>query len=114
MTTRIDGIPIIDGNTPIPTGMLAVDAEDSGVTQAAGYVIKWLKLRAGEMCLQHVHPHAHCTLVLDGRVEVMQDYRVIGEFGPMQAVNIEAGEPHQIRAITPARFACIHYLPEEV
>lgn len=109
-----DGIPIVDGDAPIPVGAIYIADDDHGVTAAGGYVIKWLRLKAGEMCLQHIHPHAHCTLILDGLVEVMQDYRVIGQFGPMQAVNIDADVAHQIRAITPARFACIHYLPEEV
>jgi quercetin dioxygenase-like cupin family protein len=114
MITHKDGIPVVDGDAPIPVGAIEVSDDDHGLTGAGGYVIKWLRLKPGEMCLQHVHPHAHCTLVLDGEVEVMQDYEVIGRFGPMQAVNIAAGKPHQIRAITPARFACIHYLPDEV
>ena len=109
-----DGIPVVDGDAPIPVGAIDLPDDAHGVTEAGGYVIKWLRLKPGEMCLQHIHPHAHCTLVIDGVVEVMQDYRVIGQFGPMQAVHIDADAPHQIRAITAARFACIHYLPEEV
>lgn len=112
--THIDGIPVVSGNMPIPVGHYQPADDDHGVSTAGGYVVKWLRLKAGEMCLQHVHPHAHATLIVSGRVEVMQDSRPMGHYGAMQLVHIEAGHPHQIRAITDAVFACIHYLPEEV
>lgn len=110
---KIDGIPVIDGDAPVPTWAMAPEECEQGMTMAAGYVIKWFRLPAGSMIGQHVHPHAHCHFVISGDVEVMQEGRSLGRYGAMHALNIAAGHAHQIIAHADSVVSCIHYLPEE-
>ncbi len=108
-----DGIPVIDGDLPVPTWAMPGDASEQGMTEAGGYVIKWFRLPAGSMIGQHVHPHAHCHFVMSGDVSVFRDGECVGRHGPMTAVEIASGHPHQIYAHADAVVACIHYLPDE-
>lgn len=103
---RIDGIPVVDGHMPIPVG--AIEPLDHGYTEAGSIIIKWVLLRKGERVLQHIHPHSHATLVIDGEVEVIRDGKAAGRFGPMKAIDVPAGVKHELVALTPARVACVH------
>lgn len=108
---KIDGIPVIDPEMPIPVD--AVEPLEQGFAEAGGIKIKWVTLRKGERVLQHIHPHAHATFVLDGVVELTVDGKDAGLFFAMEAIDVKAGAKHEILATTPAKIACIHYLPEE-
>lgn len=108
----INGIPIIEGAVPIPTSGV-VEPMAQGFTEAGGYKIKWVDLRKGERVLQHVHPHAHITLVMSGTIALYIGDNLKGLFYEMEAIEVPAGAAHELLANTDARIACIHYLPEE-
>lgn len=112
--TKVDGIPVIDGDVPIPVDMTEVTDYRQGVSAAGGYVVKWIELKAGQMCMQHVHPHAHATFVYRGLVEVRVDGVAIAQCAAGGLLEIPAGKNHAIVALTDAAWACIHYLPGEV
>ena len=108
---KIDGIPVHDVPMPFPPG--ARDAsKEGGFTEAGAFKIKSLRLQPGETCIQHIHVHPHATLVISGVIRVFVDGEDKGVYYPMEAIYVEAGKRHYMRAETESMFACIHYIME--
>lgn len=111
---KIHGIPVVDVPVPIPAGAnLVTDDRENFFTEAGPFKIKSVKLVAGDTCIQHIHVHPHATLVLYGVIRVFVEDEDKGVYYPMEAIHVEAGKRHYMRAETDAGFACIHYLVEE-
>lgn len=110
---KIHGIQVVDAETPIPVGAnLVTDDRENFFTEAGAFKIKSVKLVAGDTCIQHIHVHPHATLVISGVIRVFVEDEDKGVYYPMEAIYVEAGKRHYMRAETDAMFACIHYIEE--
>lgn len=110
---KIDSIPV---HREDEIAGLTTNVEfDSGLVTVGPYVMKWLNLRnAGDICVQHVHPHDHATIVTKGRIRAYIEGRCLGDFGEGEAVHVVANERHYMEALVPnSTFWCVHYLPGE-
>lgn len=72
-----------------------------------GVYAKETHVRAGHVLVQHMHEHAHLSVLAAGTVEVMVDGVRSVVAGPA-CLTIEAGKHHGIRALTDAVWFCIH------
>ena len=108
---RIDGIPVEDVPFTIPNGAIQLPL-DGGFAESGNFKIKWIRLKAGETCIQHIHVYDHATLVVSGVIRVFVEDENKGVFYPMELIQVDAGKRHYMQAETDSVFACIHYIEE--
>jgi quercetin dioxygenase-like cupin family protein len=72
-----------------------------------GVYAKETHVKAGQVLVQHMHEHAHLSVLASGTVEVLVDGVRSVVIGPA-CLTIEAGKHHGIRALTDAVWYCIH------
>ncbi|WGT64799.1 hypothetical protein [Variovorax paradoxus] len=72
-----------------------------------GVYAKEAHVAAGQILVQHMHEHAHLSILAAGTVEVLVDGMRSVVAGPA-CLTIEAGKHHGIRALTDAVWFCIH------
>jgi len=78
-------------------------------TTSTGYYRSVLLKKAFTCIPQHVHDHAHDTLVCNGRARGWADGEYLGEKEAGEAFEIAAGKRHVFQALEDnTRLACIH------
>jgi quercetin dioxygenase-like cupin family protein len=77
-----------------------------------GVYAKETLIPAGVKLLQHVHEFDHLSILASGRVHVRIDGgEPVGYEGPA-CITIAAGRAHEVEAVTPATWFCIHATKE--
>ena len=77
-----------------------------------GAYAKEVRIPAGAQVHQHIHPHAHLSILASGRVVVTADGERT-EFAGPACLEIQAGVAHAIEALTDAVWYCIHATDDE-
>ncbi len=63
----------------------------------------------GDAVPQHVHDHAHVTLVASGKARLWIDGAFVADIEAFKAIEIEANRKHIFQALEPmTRLACVH------
>lgn len=67
--------------------------------------------KAKTVISQHVHEHAHATIVSRGTVEAWQDGEILGQYAAPAVITIPAGKKHHFMALTDdVVLCCLHNL----
>lgn len=72
-----------------------------------GVYAKETYIKAGHMLVQHMHEHAHLSVLASGKVELNVDGQCSDVAAPA-CLTIEARKHHGIRALTDVVWFCIH------
>lgn len=79
---------------------------------AAGLYAKEAVLPAGYVVGKHIHAYSHLSILASGKAKVQAGDAVTEYTGPA-CIEIKAGIPHAVEAITDVVWFCIHATDEK-
>jgi quercetin dioxygenase-like cupin family protein len=93
---------------PLPDLSNKVDLPERFIVEAAGIFFASIILPKGIVVGQHSHDHAHATFIGSGLVRGWKGDAWMGDKGPGEAFEVEAGATHCYLALETALLACTH------
>jgi len=78
---------------------------------SAGVYAKETFIAAGVELSQHTHPHDHMSILASGTARITAGDRSWVAIGP-ECLNIKAGVPHKVAALTGVVWFCVHATDE--
>lgn len=78
------------------------------IETVSGIYFRSVVLARGEVVEEHVHPHAHATLIAAGKARLWVDGQFRADVPAGSAVEVEANKRHMFQALEPGtRIVCV-------